>query len=147
DVLLLQGPTAALQALQRDAVGLLLDERLALPRQRKSLLALGTLAGVVGSASLGGVPIALSALVGVLVLLGTRTVAWKEVGSALSVNVVLIVAASLALGDALTVTGATGFLAGGFVHLTQGWPALAVLAALMGLVGVLTNFVSNNAAA
>ncbi|RVT51482.1 SLC13 family permease [Rubrivivax albus] len=147
DVLLLQGPTEALQALQRDALGLLLDERLALPRQRKSLLALGTLAGVVGSASLGGVPIALAALVGVLVLLGTRTVAWKEVGSALSVNVVLIVAASLALGDALTVTGATGFLAGGFVQLTQGWPAMAVLAALMGLVGVLTNFVSNNAAA
>jgi di/tricarboxylate transporter len=147
DVLLLQGPVDALQALQRDGLGLLLDERLALPRQRKSLLALGTLAGVVGSASLGGVPIALSALVGVMVLLGTRTVAWKEVGSALSVNVVLIVAASLALGDALSVTGATGFLAGAFVQAVQGWPALAVLAALMGMVGLLTNFVSNNAAA
>ncbi len=147
DVLLLQGPAEALQALQRDGLGLLLDERLALPRRRKSLLALGTLAGVVGSASLGGVPIALSALVGVLVLLGTRTVAWKEVGSALSVNVVLIVAASLALGDALTVTGATAFLAGAFVQAVQGWPALAVLAALMGAVGALTNFVSNNAAA
>ena len=94
------------------------------------------------------VPVALRATaVSVLVLLGTRTVAWKEVGSALSVNVVLIVAASLALGDALTVTGATGFLAGAFVHAVQGWPAMAVLAALMGLVGVLTNFVSNNAAA
>lgn len=147
DVLLLQGPADALQSLQRDGLGLLLDERLALPRRRKSLVALGTLAGVVGSASLGGVPIALSALVGVLVLLGTRTVAWKEVGSALSVNVVLIVAASLALGDALSVTGATGFLAGAFVQAVQGWPALAVLAALMGMIGLLTNFVSNNAAA
>lgn len=147
DVLLLQGPAEALQSLQRDGLGLLLDERLALPRTRKSLLALGTLAGVVGAASLAGVPIALSALVGVLLLLATRTLAWREVGGALSVNVVLIVAASLALGDALTVTGATAAMAGGFVGLVQGWPAVAVLAALMGLVGVLTNFVSNNAAA
>ena len=147
DVLLLQGPPEALQAVQRDGIGLLLDERLALPRQRHSWVALGTLAAVVGSAGFGGVPIALAALVGVLVLMATRALAWREVGGALSVNVVLIVAASLALGDALTVTGATGFLAEAFVSGVAGWPALAVLAALMGLVGALTNFVSNNAAA
>lgn len=147
DVLLLQGPTEALQALQRDALGLLLDERLALPRRRQAVVALGTLAGVVAAAGVGGVPIALSALVGVLVLLGTRTLAWKEVGGSLSINVVLIVAASLALGDALTVTGATAAMAEGFVALASGWSPLVVLAALMGVVGVLTNFVSNNAAA
>ncbi|MBT9486870.1 MAG: SLC13 family permease [Rubrivivax sp.] len=147
DVLLLQGLPEALQAVQRDGIGLLLDERLALPRQRHSWVALGTLAAVVGSAGFGGVPIALAALVGVLVLMATRALAWREVGGALSVNVVLIVAASLALGDALTVTGATGFLAQAFVGGVAGWPALAVLAALMGLVGLLTNFVSNNAAA
>ena len=147
DVLLLQGPTEALQAVQRDALGLLLDEKLALPRQRHALVALGTLVGVVGAAGLGGVPIALSALVGVLVLLGTRTLAWKEVGSSLSINVVLIVAASLALGDALTITGATAAMAKGFVALAAGWPPLVVLAALMGMMGLLTNFVSNNAAA
>ena len=147
DVLLLQGPTEALQAVQRDALGLLLDERLALPRRRHAMVALGTLAGVVGAAGLGGVPIALAALVGVLVLLGTRTLAWKEVGSSLSINVVLIVAASLALGDALTVTGATAAMARGFVALAAGWPPPLVLAALMGMMGMLTNFVSNNASA
>lgn len=147
DVLLLQGPPEALQAVQHDGIGLLLDERLALPRQRHAWVALGTLAAVVGSAGFGGVPVALAALVGVLVLMATRALAWREVGGALSVNVVLIVAASLALGDALTVTGATGFLAQAFVSGVAGWPPLAVLAALMGLVGLLTNFVSNNAAA
>ena len=147
DVILMQGSADALQTMQRDGIGLLLDERLSLPRQGKSVIALLTLAGVVASASFGGVPIALSALVGVLVLLGTRTLAWRDVGGSLSVNVVLIVAASLALGDALTVTGATGFLAQAFVRGVGGWPAPWVLAALMGLVGVLTNFVSNNAAA
>ena len=112
-----------------------------------SWVALGTLAAVVVAAGFGGVPIALAALVGVLVLMATRALAWREVGGALSVNVVLIVAASLALGDALTVTGATGFLAQAFVSGVAGWPPLAVLAALMGLIGALTNFVSNNAAA
>jgi di/tricarboxylate transporter len=147
DVVLLQGPVDALRMVQRDGLGLMLDERLALPRQRKSLLALGTLAAVVASAGLGGVPIALSALVGVLVLMATRTLVWREVGNALSVNVVLIVSASLALGDALTVSGATNVLASAFVEAVWDWPPAWVLAALMGGIGLLTNFVSNNAAA
>ncbi|MEO7246570.1 MAG: SLC13 family permease [Rubrivivax sp.] len=147
DVLLMQGPANALQTVQRDGIGLLLDERLALPRQKKSPVALLTLAGVVAAASLGGVPIALGALLGVLVLLGTRTIAWQDVGGSLSVKVVLLVASSLALGDALTLTGGTTFLAHSFVQLASGWPGAWVLAALMGLMGLLTNFVSNNASA
>ncbi len=147
DVLLMQGSPESLRILQRDGVGLMLDERLALPRARKSPVALLTLAGVVAAASLGGVPIALAALVGVLVLLTTRAVAWRDVGAALSVNVVLLVAASLALGDALTVTGGTTFLAQAFLALADGLPAPWVLAALMALIGLLTNFVTNNAAA
>jgi di/tricarboxylate transporter len=147
DVLLMQGRPASLRLLQRDGVGLMLDERLALPRARKSPVALLTLAGVVAAASLGGVPIALAAMVGVLVLLATRAVAWRDVGAALSINVVLLVAASLALGDALTVTGGTAFLARAFLALADGLPAPWVLAALMALIGLLTNFVTNNAAA
>jgi di/tricarboxylate transporter len=147
DVLLVQGRADALRTAQHDGVGLLLDERLALPRQRKSPIALLTLAAVVGAASLGGIPIALGAMVGVLFLLATRTVAWQDVGAALSVKVVLLVASSLALGDALTLSGGTAFLAQRFVDLAAGWSGPWLLAALMGLMGLLTNFVSNNAAA
>lgn len=147
DVLLLQGHADAVRMLQSDGVALMLDERLALPRRRKSPLALLTLAGVVLAAGVGGVPIALAAMVGVLALLVTRTLAWQEVGSSLSVNVVLLVAASLALGDALGVTGGTSAVARGLVAVVEGLPAAWALAALMGLMGLLTNFVSNNAAA
>ncbi len=147
DVLLLQGSPEALQAVQRDGYGLMLDEKLSLPRQDKSLIALATLAGVVLAASLGGVPIALGALVGVLLLLATRCIAWHDVGSALSAKVALLVAASLALGDALTATGGTAFLAQGFIALTAGWSGAWVMAALMALMGLMTNFVSNNASA
>ncbi len=66
---------------------------------------------------------------------------------ALSVKVVMLVAASLALGDALEITGATAWLAkqlaGTAGDLAPAW----VLAMLMLLMGLLTNFVSNNAAA
>ncbi|MEO8250062.1 MAG: SLC13 family permease, partial [Burkholderiales bacterium] len=147
DVLLLQGPKSALQTVQSHGYGLLLDEQLALPRQSKSIIALLTLASVVIAASLGGVPIALAALAGVLVLLATRTLAWHDIGGALSAKVALLVAASLALGDALTLTGGTQFLATSFVDLVADWPGAWVLASLMALMGLLTNFVSNNAAA
>ncbi|MEO9101976.1 MAG: SLC13 family permease [Burkholderiaceae bacterium] len=147
DVLLIQGPKSALQTVQSDGYGLLLDEQLALPRQGKSLIALFTLAAVVAAASVGGVPITLAALAGVLVLLATRTLAWHDVGGALSAKVALLVAASLALGDALTITGGTQFLASSFVALVADWPGAWVLAALMGMMGMMTNFVSNNAAA
>ena len=147
DVLLMQGPATALQTLQRDGFGLLLDERLALPRQRHASLALLILAVVVVAASLGGVPIEFAAMLGVLVLLATRTLGWHEVGASLSVDVVLLVVASLALGDALTVTGGTAALASGFTQLVSGWHSAWILAALMALMGLMTNFVSNNAAA
>ena len=147
DVVLMQGQKAALQKVQTDGFGLLLDQQLALPRQRKSTIALLTLAAVVAAASLGGVSIAVAALGGVLVLLATRTLSWHDIGGALSIKVALLVAASLALGDALTLTGGTQFFAASFVKLVNGWPGAWVLGLLMGLMGLMTNFVSNNAAA
>jgi len=60
---------------------------------------------------------------------------------------VLLVAASLALGKALELTGATTFLALQLALHTAAMSPAWVLALLMALMGLLTNFVSNNAAA
>lgn len=147
DILLVQGDAAAVQMAQRDGMGLLLDERFALPRQEKANLALLTMAAVVLLAATKTVPIELAALAGVIFLLASRCLSWDDVTQSLSVKVVLLVAASLALGDALEVTGATAFLALQLAGVSQGLPPAAVLALLMGLMGLLTNFVSNNAAA
>ncbi len=147
DILLLQGEPDAIQQLQRDGLGLLLDERFALPRQDKAALALVTMAAVVLLAATKILPIALAALAGVLVLLLGRCLSWEDVAHSLSVKVILLVAASLALGQALSVSGATAWLAQQLAtsseSLSPGW----VLAMLMVLMGLLTNFVSNNAAA
>jgi len=57
------------------------------------------------------------------------------------------IAISLALGYALIETGATDYMAHAFLHFTDGLPPAYILSALMFLMGMLTNVVSNNAAA
>ncbi len=80
-------------------------------------------------------------------MLATNCLNWEGVKRSLSAQVILIVVASLALSYALTATGATDFLAQSFLVLTDGKSAAFVLSALMLLMGILTNVVSNNAAA
>jgi di/tricarboxylate transporter len=60
---------------------------------------------------------------------------------------VLVVVASLALGRSLTATGGADMLAGAFMSVAGDLSPRAVLAAVMVFLGILTNFVSNNAAA
>ncbi|MEO5733103.1 MAG: SLC13 family permease [Rubrivivax sp.] len=147
DILLLQGDATAMQAAQRDGVGLLLDSRFTLPRQDKAWAALLTMSVVVALAATKILPISLAALAGVLFLLVSRCLSWQDVTQALSVKVVLLVSASLALGDALDLVGATGWLAQHLAAYSAGLSPGWVLALLMALMGLLTNFVSNNAAA
>ena len=147
DILLLQGEPDDIQSAQRDGIGLLLDERFTLPRQDKAALALVTMAAVVLLAATKTLPISLAALGGAMALLLGRCLSWDDVTRSLSVKVILLVAASLALGHALSLSGATAWLAQQLADasrsLSPGW----VLALLMALMGLLTNFVSNNASA
>ncbi|MCV6605797.1 MAG: SLC13 family permease, partial [Porticoccaceae bacterium] len=77
----------------------------------------------------------------------THCLTWRDVQRALSVQVVLIVVASLALGNALISTGATAWLASGFVKIAAYLPIHGLFAGLVLLMAILTNVVSNNAAA
>jgi di/tricarboxylate transporter len=147
DILLLQGEPDAVQELQHDGIGLLLDERFTLPRQDKAVFALVTMAAVVLLAATKILPIALAALSGVLALLLGRCLSWDDVAHSLSVKVILLVAASLALGQALSASGATAWMAQQLATASQTLSPAWVLALLMALMGLLTNFVSNNAAA
>ncbi|MEY4376132.1 MAG: hypothetical protein RJB26_682, partial [Pseudomonadota bacterium] len=62
-------------------------------------------------------------------------------------EVVLIIASSIALGRALVQTGAAEWIAGSFSDLVVGLPPAGQLAAFMSFAALLTNFVSNSAAA
>ena len=102
---------------------------------------------IVVTAALGILPIAISVVCGVLLMVVSGCLNWREATQALSAPIVLIVVASLAMGSALVITGGTEYLASVFVYLTAGANTTIILSGLMLLMALLTNIVSNNAAA
>jgi len=147
DVLLVQSTIENLRELKETADFLVLDGSIQLPSTRKAPIALATMLGVVALAAFNVMPIEISALLGFMVLLMTRCLNWKDAMSALSTQVILIIVASLAMGAALLKTGGAEYIANVFVYITFGAPPTVVLGGLMLMMGILTNIVSNNAAA
>jgi di/tricarboxylate transporter len=147
DVLLVQGPRDQISELKRGAEFLVLDSSIALPRTRKAPIALAIIALVVLPAALGIMPIAVSATAGACLMLLLRCMSIGAAIRAISPSVFFVVAASLALGAALVDTGATGYLTELFLVLTEGASPTVTLGSLMLMLAILTNVVSNNAAA
>ncbi|MEX2164169.1 MAG: SLC13 family permease [Sulfuricaulis sp.] len=147
DVLLVQGSEEAIKNLRENAGLLVLGKTTDLPHTSKAPIALAIMAVAVTAAALKLVPISISALFGVLAMLLTRCLDWKDVGSSLSTKVVMLVVSSLALGAALTFTGGTDYIAQVFLVAAKDLSPEMLLGLLMLLMALLTNFVSNNAAA
>ena len=147
DVLLVQGSAEDVRSVKMGGELLVLDSTSDLPHSSKAPLALLVMVAIVSLAAFGVMPIATSAVLGCLVLIGTGCLKWRQATRALSVQVILIIVASLALGSALMKTGGADYLAQVFLYLTQGMSAAWVLAFLMLLMAIMTNVISNNAAA
>ncbi len=147
DVLLLQGKREQIDRLKQQSIVMVLDSTTDLPRTRKAGLSLAIMLGIILLAALDVLPIAVSATCGVLLMILFKCIAWRDVSQALSVQVILLIVASLALGNALLATGGSAFLASGFLRLTEGASPQVILSSLMLAMALLTNVVSNNAAA
>ena len=147
DVLLVQGSLEQISKIKRDGKLLVLDSTVDLPHTKKASMALVIMIGIVLTAAFGVLPIAVSAVSGVLLMIATRCIRWSDAAEALSAQVIMIVVASLALGMALLKTGGAEYLAQVFLSLTEGASPTALLSSLMLLLAILTNVVSNNAAA
>jgi di/tricarboxylate transporter len=147
DVLLVQGAGEDITRLKVSGEMLVLDGTTRLPRTRKAPLALTIMLLIVLFPALGLLPIEVSALAGVMAMIATRCLGWRDATRALSAQVILIIVVSLALGSALMRTGGADWLARLFLAVSHGAPAALVLASLMLLMAVVTNVVSNNAAA
>jgi di/tricarboxylate transporter len=147
DVLLVQGEPKDIRTLKIGGELLVLDSTAYLPHSSKAPLALLIMMAIIALAAFGILPIAMSALLGCLVLIGTGCIKWQQANRALSAQVIMIIVASLALGSALMMTGGAEYLAQVFLFLTSGLSPALILAALMLLMAILTNVVSNNAAA
>ncbi len=147
DVLLVMGLDEDLRKFASADSLLVLEGMRELPRRSKAVLAGAIMLGAVGFASVGLLPIAVSALAGAILMFVTGCVKFDRVGRALSAKVIVLVAASIAIGRVIDESGAADWLGQtlslGLVHLA---PA-AVLAAIMIFVTFLTNFASNATAA
>jgi len=147
DVLLVQGSRQAIETLKASGSMLVLDGTTSLPHTHRAKRALAIMAFVVLTAALGLLPISVSALAGVGLMLVSNCLTWRDVSDALSRPVILIIVASLGLGGALMQTGMAYYLAHEFVDITDALPIPLILSAFMLIMTVLTNVVSNNAAA
>jgi di/tricarboxylate transporter len=147
DVLLVQGDQNTIGEIKRAGELLVLDATADLPYTDKAVTALLIMAAIILVSAFGDVPIAISAVGGVLLMLVTRCLTWRHASMALSTQVILIVAASLAMGAALLKTGGAEYLAQVFVALTEGASPAVIVSGLMLLMAIMTNIVSNNAAA
>lgn len=159
DVLLVMGIDEDLQAFARNDGLLRLEGARELPRRSKAVLAGAIMLGAIATASLGlpwfdangyapiKLPIAISALTGAIAMFITGCVKFDRVGRALSAKVIVLIAASLAIGRVIDESGAAEWLGQALSLGLAFLPPALVLAAIMLFVTIITNFASNATAA
>ncbi len=147
DILLCEGTRQQFEKLLAETRLLALTEHAEVHFNQRSSIALSIIGAVVLVAALELLPISISALLGVGLMRATKCIAWRHIGQALSTQVILVIAVSLALGQALMVTGGDAYIASQLAGLAAGWSPQYVIPGLMLLTAILTNVVSNNAAA
>ena len=147
DVLLVQGNRESIENLKSNGSMLVLDGTKDLPHPHKAKRAVTIMAFVILAAALGFMPISVSAIIGVGMMLMSGCLTWRDAFGSLSARIIMIVVVSLALGKALVITGMVGYIAGVFVSSTSGMSIPIILSMFMLIMSVLTNVVSNNAAA
>jgi di/tricarboxylate transporter len=159
DVLLVMGIEEDLQSFARSDGLLRLEGARELPRRSKAVLAGAIMLGAIATASLGlpwfdgltyapiKLPIAISALAGAILMFVTGCVKFDRVGRALSAKVIVLIAASLAIGRVIDESGAAAWLGQALSLGLAYLPPALVLSAIMLFVTLLTNFASNATAA
>jgi len=147
DVLLVQASEKRLEVVKEGPDLLVLDGGIKLPKTNKAPVALLIMVVVILMAATGILPIALSALFGVIALIMTRSLTWSEAMGAISLQLVLVVVASLALSAALMQTGGSVWIAQLIHAFAYGVSPLVLLAGLMLAMAILANLVTNYAAA
>ena len=116
-------------------------------RGERGLVALGILVAVVGLAAFNVLPIVAAALIGALTMVLTGCLTPEEVYQSIDWKVILLLAGILPLGSALRDTGAAAYLAETALRPIAAIGPLGVLAGLYIITAILTETMSNNAAA
>jgi di/tricarboxylate transporter len=147
DIVLVQGAADSLDSIRQLGNVLVVDGSLNLPHTSKAPLAGAIVIAVVATAAFGVLSITVAALCGVLAMVTTGCLNWRDALGALDRRLIIVIVTSLALGSSLTVTGGTQYIADVFVTVAAPVPTIVALGGLMLVIALLTEIVTNNAAA
>ena len=147
DALLVQAHETEIRELRRGDDLIVLNEVPGSLLRRKAPLAIGILVAVVGLAAFDVVPILVAALLGCVALVMTRVLRPEDAYRAINWQVIFLLAGVLPLGIAMHTSGAAGWLAEQTVGLVGDMGPVAVLAAFYLLTAIMTETMSNAAAA
>jgi di/tricarboxylate transporter len=115
--------------------------------KRKSILVCAALFGMVALSSLGIMEIFLCAILATIVLLLSRCLTAVEARRSLELNVLIVIAASFGISRAIEKTGVATLFAERIVAGLGGFGPVGVLAAIFLVTALITEAITNNAAA
>jgi di/tricarboxylate transporter len=148
DVLLILGPQDRVLELRSDRDLLVLEGSVTrVPHFAAAAPAVVIFGLTVLAAATGFVPIVIASLCGAGAIIMTGCLNVRQATRALDRQIILLVAASIAMARALETTGGASFLAMHLVQALAGQEAAVILSAMFLFVALVTNVLSNNATA
>ncbi len=148
DVLLVTGRRGDVMGLRENRDVLLMEwSTRELPKRALAVRSLLIFGIVVGLAATGQLPIEIAALAGAGLMVIGRCLNVRQAARSVDRRVILLVAAALALGNALSATGGAGYVAHSMLTALEGAEVTIILSAFFLLIAAMTNVLSNNATA
>ncbi|MFT4834094.1 MAG: di/tricarboxylate transporter [Marinoscillum sp.] len=153
DVILIEIKTHRVQNLKRQEMTqkspfiVLSEEGIIDFNRKKFLTVLSVILGVVTISTFELLPIAISTLLGAMVLVLSRTITMREVYNSIEWKIVFLLSGALSLGIAMSKSGLADFIASGLIDNIGAWGPVALVSGIYFTTSMLTEVMSNNAAA
>ena len=148
DILLMQCSAYRLQRLRREDELIVVEDVVrSLENRRRAPYALAIFVAMVAAASTGLLTVLAASLAAAFLMLLTGCLRPREAYDAIDVPVLVLIIGTIALGQALTETGAADLYARGFLSVFRDAGPQAVLAGFIVLTSLLSHVLSNNSTA
>ncbi len=148
DILLVQGTVDAMQGLRHGNDFLLLEGVAdSIVRPQKAPIALAILVGIIATVTIGALDILTLSMAGAVLMIATGCVPLREAYRSVALQVLVVIAGTLALGKAMETTQTAEVIVDVVGSLLEPLGAKGALSAVYLITMVLTSLISNTAAA